>query len=369
MPTAPSYDDILTIGIGQAVEDRPELAFREGDYSLAVMDGAAAMGDMEIRLSAQATKETFLDGAEGDVLTALVDDRYNLQRIEATYAEVSLTFTRTSGGAGGTIDAGTRVRTGFNIKGEAQYFTTNVDQVVAGAANGPFTILATAEIAGSDGNVAADEITFIEDTLFDSTFSVTNAAEAGGGNGRESDAQLRTRARDFFRTLRRGTLAALEYGAKQVTTVRNSKAIEDDDTGEVTLTVSDEDGNSTMEMLSDVEIELENWRAPPAIISVVGGEQLPVSITYTLTVRDGYNVASRVDEFAAAVTNRMKKLNPGETFYLDMGTAALVSVAKEDVLNVVETEILIDGVSSPIEDIEPEANQTVRADTITVVAA
>lgn len=370
MAVAPSFDDIVEVGRAEIQAVRATLAFRDGDYSKAFVHGAGAMADMDIRYHAQGLKETFLDGAEDEVLTALVNDRYNIQRNEATFAQVSLTFERTSGGASGSIPAGTRVRTDFDTQGNAISFETDAVVNVPLADNGPFTVLATAVIAGPSGNVEVEEIEFIQDTLFDTTFSVTNEEQAAGGNSRESDPDLRTRARDFYRTLRRGTLAALEYGAKLVASVRNARATEDEDTGIVTVTVSDEDGNSTLEMISDVETEEENWRAGGSTLVVVGGTQKLVSIDYELECREGFNVAARADDFTAAVVNRMKRLRAGESFNLDMGTAALIAVAPDDVLKVTELAITVNGSPADVDDdVTATSTQVIRADVITVTAA
>jgi hypothetical protein len=69
-----------------------------------------AMADVVLRYAAQAFRDTFIDGAAGDALTALVDDHYNIQRDPATSSAVGdRAFARTSGGAGGTIAAGTTI--------------------------------------------------------------------------------------------------------------------------------------------------------------------------------------------------------------------------------------------------------------------
>ena len=284
------------------------------------------MADAAIRFNAQAFKETFLDGAEGDALTALVDDRYNIQRNAASEAEVSLTFTRTSGGAGFTYDAGSIVGTEFDEAGNTILFVLDADVVFPNASNGPISGTATAQATGRNGNAAAGTVTRLVDQATDTTMVVTNAATAGGGNDVESDPELRTRARNFWITLRRGTLGALEFGARQVASVRISRAIEDEDTGLVTLVVTDSDGNSTLQMVADVETEIENWRAAGSIVQVVGGQPLVVNVTGTLTVFDGVDATVLAPLVIDAITARMRKLRQGELLYLDTIKAAGIAV-------------------------------------------
>src|SRR4051812_37210694 len=109
MPVAPSFQDLLDLGQAEAQARRPDLAFIEGDITVAQLHGAAAMGDRVIQYAVEAFRDTFFGGAKADALTELVSDRTGIERKEATAATATVRFTRTSGGAGGTIPLGTRV--------------------------------------------------------------------------------------------------------------------------------------------------------------------------------------------------------------------------------------------------------------------
>lgn len=374
MPVAPSFQDLLTQGQAEAQARRPDLVFAEGDISVAQLHGAAAMADAVVRFAAQLFRETFIDGARGDALTTLVDDHLNVQRDPATAAQVVISLSRPyAGGAepGGTILAGTTVATDFDAAGRAVQFTTDSNVVFALAELGPKTVTATATITGTDGNVAAGAVSrVIDQPSFDPTFTVTNAAKAAGGNVEESDDQLRARARSFWVTLRRGTLAALEYGAKLVPEVRVAKAIEDVTTGDVTVYVTDADGNSTLQMVSDVTTELENWRCAGSNVVVAGGSQLLLDITISLVVSDGFDVEAYADAFAQAATTRISKLKVGETLYLDSLIAAVIGVAPDDVMDVEFDAITgTPGGALAIGDVTPTAIQVIRPGTMTVQAA
>lgn len=359
MPVAPSFTDLLDQFIAEAQAQRATLRFDDGNITEAQAHGAGAMADVVLRYAAQGVKETFLDGAAGDVLTARVDDRYNIQREPATSSAVTLRFTRTSGGAGGTIDAGTTVATVVDASGKEIRFTTDAPQVVGAAANGPFDIAATCTVTGPDGNVAAGLVTRIIDPLFDPTFTVTNPASAGGGNLEESDEQLRRRSRNFWLTLRKGTQAAIEQGARNVASVRIATATEDIDTGFVTVVVSDGDGNSTAEMIALVEAELESWRAAGACnFAIVGGQPLLLDVIGTMDVDDGIDRAVLAPLVNAAITARINKQRQGQPLYLDSLKAAAISV-DPDGIDAID-------LTTPTDTVTPAAYQVIRPGTISI---
>jgi len=372
MPVAPSFSDLVTQGQAEADARRPDLTFIAGDITLAQIHGSAAMADAVIRFAAQSFKATFLDGAVGDELTALVDDHLNIQRVLATPSQVTISVSRPAGLLpAGTILAGTTVATGFDANGDEIQFTLDANMVFGLGATGPLSGNATATISGRDSNVKANTITRVIDVpAFDATFTVANAATGGGGNDEETDEELRTRARQFFATLRRGTLAALEFGARLIPSVRVAKALEDLANALVTVRVTDSDGNSTAQMITDVQAELENWRCAGSIVSVLGGSQLLVDMTISLTVRAGFDVAAQAALLATAVENRVLKLLVGETLFLDSLIGSLIAVYPDDILDVTFNAITTTpGGAQPIADLVAGTSEVIRAGTITVLGA
>jgi len=371
MPVAPSFNDLLAQGMAEAQLRRGDLTFYDGDVTTAQLHAGAAMADAVIRYAAQAFRDTFLDGATGTALRTLVNDHLNIQAIEASQAEVVLTFTRTGGGAAGTILAGTEVATNFDANGNQVVFTTDSDLVFGLGVNGPLTVSATAQNAGPDGNVSAGTIQRILTSLWDPAFTVSNLLVAAGGNLAEDDDQLRERARAFYATLRRGTLATLEFGAKTVSTVRVATAIEDTSTGQVTVRVTDADGGSTAQMVEDVLLALEDYRAAGITVTVVGGTALLVSLDVVLQVRTGFNVAAVAGTIEDALTNRLNKQKVGEVLYLDSLVAAAIAPYPDDIFGVEFDVIMVGGVDVTVAaeaagSITPGDGQIMRADTVAV---
>ncbi len=369
MAVAPSFQDFLDVGTAELQARRSDLLVSDGDVTLAMVHAAAAMSDAVLRFAAQSFKDTFVDGARGDALTALVDDHYNIQRVPATAAQVTVSFSRTSAGAAGTIPAGTTVATAFDANGNQIQFTTDGAIAVGSGLNGPFDIVATATETGTDTNVIPTAIdSVVDQPTFDPTFAVTNTASAAGGNDAESDIDLRERARSFFSTLRRGTLAALEFGALTVPEVRVAVAVENTNTGEVTMRVTDADGNSTAQMIEDVLLALEDYRCAGSSVLVVGGTKLLTSLEVKVTdFRVGYSVAAAAADIQAAIEARLNKLRVGETLYLDMIVASAIAVSPDDIYNVTVNSITLNpGGVQPIADVVPGAAEVIRADSVVV---
>lgn len=365
MPVAPSFDDLLAQFEAEAQLVRPSLQFRDGDITVAQQHGAGAMADATIRYAAQGFKQTFIDGAEGDDLTALVDDHLNIQRQAATAAQVDVTFTRT-GSAAGTTPSGFTVGSAYDASGNSVTFTTNSPITWGAADHGPHIVTCTAAVLSRAGNVSPATVTRIVDSpLPDTSIACTNATFGAGGNDAESDPELRVRARNFWLTLRRGTLAALEEGALEVPAVRVARATEDITTGYVTLVVADSDGNSTAQMISDVETIEEAWRSAGVNVNVLGGTQLPVNFTATMVFRSGSGANSQIYAplVQTAVVGRLAKYAQGEIVYLDSLKAAAIAVDPD----VIEALLFaLNGDGSPFADIAPTVTQTPRSGTITI---
>jgi len=358
MPVAPSFDDLLAQYEAEALAARPTLQFLEGDVTQAHQHGSGAMADAVIRFAVQALKETFIDGAKGDKLTALCDDHLNIQRSEATTSQSTVTVTRTSGGAGGSLLAGFVVGSAFDSAGNTVLFTLDTTVTFGAADNGPHSVNVTAQLAGRSGNVAAATITRLISSPFDATIAITNPAVAAGGNDEETDDELKVRARLFWQTLRRGTLAALEFGALKVPRVRVSRATEDLGTGITTLVVTDSDGNSTAQMVSDTIAEIENWRAASSLVTIIGGTQLIVNVTGQLVAKIGIDTSVLGPVAAAAIVGRMNKQRQGETLFIDSIKAAGISVDPDAI------EALT--LTTPLADVVPLPAQVIRPGTVAI---
>lgn len=358
MAIAPTFDELEQIGRAEQILNRPDLQVQEGDVSEMLIKAAAAMADKCIEHSAASFKETFLDGASGQALTDLVNDHWNLQRIEAAEATGSQSFTRISAtGPAGSIPIGTVVATAINADGEDFRFVTDAALAFALNEQGPKSVGVTAQVAGRDSNVPTlGGIDRVIDTLFDS-FTTANDTLIVGGAPEESDPTLRQRAREFPSTLRRGTLAALEFGAKTIAGVAIASAFEDAN-GLVTVYVSDIDGNASAQMINDVQVELDlNWKCAGTVLTALGGTPVITDVDYSVTVRPGTNVAELEPVIEAAIAATMNKLKQGETLSLAQLQAAILNVDIDNITNA--------AINDPLADISPLNSQVIRPGVIT----
>lgn len=355
----PSASDLYEMARFELLRVRPDLRALPGDITDFVVSAAVAMGDLILGFAAQAIAETYLDGSAGDSKTRLARDHFGVERDEDIKALGTVTFSHVAGPTG-TIVAGTRVATTADDAGQFQVAVTDAN-LVFGAGDASLSVAATAQDPGRAGNVIAGAYNRTLDTLFATGFSVTNAERFAGGGEDQTDDELNEEVRAFNQTLRRGTFDALEFGAKQVPEVRVATAAENPVTGAATVFVTDSDGNSNAEMVNDVTIELEEWRAAGASVQVAGGEVIDQAISVSLTVRAGSSVSQLVDRVRDAIVAAVGRLRIGETLYRSLIQAAGRAVDQDNILEI--------DVIAPAANVAPTSNQIFRTSIALVTVA
>ena len=296
----------------------------------------------------------FLDGCEGEDLDRWGFDRYRLLRKGAAPARVPLLFSRPSGTTSGTIDAGRKFITGEGI----EYITTQA--ALFGTSTTAVKVFARAVQAGKDFQVGANAIRKPSaGTLFDPTITVTNPTPAAGGEPRESDDVYRERIRDFWRAMSKGTIGAIEYGARTVPGVESAFATEVTDNGMparlVQLFVSDSSGVSSPALETSVDIELEEWRGAGIFVLLSGGTpQIIDSLVLHLTFRAGVNTASLQLEVLNALVEYINSLGIGKTLYLANMKAVLTRFEAAGLIPTAGTFV------SPVGDVVPMPARTLR---------
>lgn len=373
MPST-SIQDFYSIGLAGAVSKNSKLAVNDGDISDMLIAAGAAMADFCDQERASDHLNTSVDGAEGDKLTELADDHYDIDRQPATAATVTQEFVRPfDAGAepAGTLSAGFEVSTPVDRVGGEVRFVLDSDLVWALGELGPKTVQATAIVAGPDGNV--DEVGRVSrmiDTAFDASFSTASTTVAAGGNLEESDEELRIRIRNHPKSFSRATKSALETGAKEVPEVRVASATEDTTNGNVTMSVSDNDGNSNAQMINDTILELENWRAFGIPIAVTGGLRVLVDMTIQLKLKDGAALTGLQTPVIDAISGEINKLIQGGFLYDTLWITAAKNIAPEIIDDVTITALSVGGVVQPLTDyLLTASNELLRAGTITVTSA
>lgn len=373
---APTYDDLYNAGKTEIILKRSSLGVRIGDLSDMLLSAAAAIGDRIVGYVAQAIVNTFLDGATGDDLTKLSADHWSIQREAATNATATVTFNRSGADATATtLPIGTVVATIKDSQGNEVDFITTAAASWAISTNGTRTVACQCTQAGVVGNLTGtNQLTrLISTPPGHGTYTITASTQPAGGAEIETDEALRDRVRKYPSTVRRGTFAAIEYGAIQTTGAGVAKATASSDaTGAIAVYVSDASGNSTGgtfivdptlvsdgTMTAKVAVELLNWAAAGALVSVTGGSIQTVNITVSLVVRLGVDVSQLITDVQAAINARVSKLSIGATLY------------KSDIINAVKAvdpDFIVDvAVVSPSVDTAPSTpGSLIRAGVITV---
>jgi uncharacterized phage protein gp47/JayE len=193
------------------------------DANAIVASGAvvadAVTGDL-IRLQAA----LYLDTARGSDLDRLVFDRYQLVRKGASPSVGQVEFTSPGpAGAGFDIPAGTQLRTT-----DGRTFATTASVAYPLGSSGPVVVPVQSQQAGLGEQARIGTITSIGGQISGavSGLAATNSLATAGADDEETDESLRDRAKRFYRTSVRGTLAAIEAGALAVPGIRVATAFE-----------------------------------------------------------------------------------------------------------------------------------------------
>lgn len=202
----------------------------EGSDVNLILAMIALGGEEVVNRAARALAGNFESTAQGRALDRVIFDRKGLTRIPATPAVGQIQLSRPTAGAGaGTVfgalpgndPAPTRIQTNQGIN----YILTQ--PAIFGAADlGPITVTAQAELVGLDNQVDANQAWTFVDTIFDETIIATNPITMSGAANEETDDRFRGRALNFFPTVRRGTLGAVQFGLESTPGIATASVVE-----------------------------------------------------------------------------------------------------------------------------------------------
>lgn len=373
----PTRDDYFQIGASEVLarsETRPqkerlsrEAVFTEGTDINIIIAACSAMADEATRQLATRMAALFLDSAEGEDLDRLVNDRFSpdVVRKQAAPALVPVTFSRAippSAGAAITYDVGAKLRTEQGTE-----FTLQEAASLGAGSTGPVTVQAQATLAGTGGNVSIGAITQIAGDNPDPTVTVTNLEPGSGGRNVESDQSLRDRARVFFTQARRGTLAAIEFGALTVDGVESASAFEELDvstglpTGNVSVAIADSNGQANTLLAEAVRDALLEFRAAGIVVDVLVTQPVFEEIRFqNISFQTGIDTRSAISQLKSLTVAAVNILSPGEPLTL----ALLYSLAKSIPGAIVPQS----AVALPAGDVVPNVQQVIktRLDLVTV---
>jgi hypothetical protein len=336
----------------------PAVIDTEGSDANIFVGVSAVVGDTVTRQLGYRAAALTLDGSEDEDLDRYVFDKSGGEVVRKG-ASAALTtvriFRATTTAGAGDIPAGTKIQTATG----ADYITTT------GASLGAGDITTRAEAraiqAGKASQVGRREIDRFSaiGLLFDATLQVTNDAASAGGEEVESDEVLRNRFRAYWKTVRRGVLRAIEFGATSVPGVTSAQAVEVLSEGGfpariVNLYIADSSGVASDALAQQVRISLNDYRGGG--IQVLISTSLPQTVTVQLrlTFKANVDTVTIADTVRAAVVNFINSIAVNGTLFV----ADLYSVLRrysEDGLIVTKDTIV-----APIGDLVPAIGQTLR---------
>lgn len=374
--TFPTRTDIFRAGRDEILSRNAllsaEAVERDGtDVNLLVASGAA-MGDKVTGQLVMVAAGLFLDSAEGQALDRLVWDRYGLVRKSAAPAQVNLQFSLpTPSGVSFTIPVGTIISTS-----DGTQFASVVAGSISAGSSGPIFIAATSLLAGANQQVKAGTLNNIVSQIPNSPngLVVTNNAASAGAADRELDSALRDRARRFWVTAQRGTLAAIETGALVVPGVVRANALEVLDGNNrpgrwVLLIIADSytDALANLNQTSPtysaqsqalavtVFNALNDVRCGGIFVQVQVAQVILLQIALSLTFAAGVDTVATANQAMAVVAAYTNQLDPGQTWVPADAVTALRQVAG---LIITGNEIAL-----PVGPVVPKTLQALRTTT------
>ena len=297
-----------------------------------------------------------LAGAEGEDLDRYAFDRYQLLRKGASPAKGTVRIFRTStiGGAR-VIPIGTVIvsNTGF------QYITTTT--ATLGVSDLTTSANVRAVEAGKATQAGANTLVTLQDPsgLFDKTMQVINDKTTAGGEDAEDDDVFRARIRDFWRTARRGILAAIVTGALTVPGVVSAQAFEvltvsSTPARLVQLYISDSTGVASDALASEVLSALDEFRAGGIQVLISTSMPLIVGVGLRLRFRANVDTLTLTDNIRNAIVEFINSLPVNGTLYiLDLGSVLRRFVSDGLIMD-------RDTIIAPVGDLVPSVGQTIR---------
>lgn len=369
MPDLPTRLDYYSIGrevvVQRSTKIDPAQVDIEGSDANLFVGIAAILADQITKQLAYRTASLLLDGSDDEDLDRYAFDRYNLTRKGASAARGAVTFTRTSVTAGaGTVPIGTKLRTDTGI----EYVTTTAASFASGDTSVSANVRAVQ--AGKATQVGQGAINRVAQPqlLWDATLQVTNLKVTAGGENAEDDETFRARVRDFWRTARRGILAAIEQGALTVEGVVSARATEaltgtGDPARVVFLYIADSSGVASDALAEEVKVALDEYRAAGIAVLISTSTPLIVDIQLRLAFTAGVDTRTLTDQIKAAVFEFVNSLAVnGPLYYGQLFSVLQRYVADGLVLDQAT-------IAAPVGDLIPPVGQTIRTTLANIAVA
>jgi uncharacterized phage protein gp47/JayE len=297
---------------------------------------------------------------------------FSLERLPASPASGTVTFSRFNSSVPALIPIGALVRTSDGT----ETFTVTEDSTAPGwsqAQNGyvigvgiaSLDVPVVAQTVGTPGNVQAGAISILASAL-SSVDGVLNATPFINGINAESDAALRLRFQSYMASLSRATLAAVESAITSVqqglsyTIQENQGASGMLQLANFLVVVDDGSGFPSNALLSMIQNAIEVVRPIGSTFSVFAPAVIQVDISLTITTDDSASITLLASPIVSAISTYVNALPVGTP--LPTSRVAQIAYTTSSVVNNV-TGVLLNGQNS---DITVQPSQVIKVGTVVV---
>jgi phage-related baseplate assembly protein len=305
--TSKTREEVLAVilEVAQAL-GLPVTAWQAGSVGREILEICAQAGSNFSVGSVVAASGGLLDYAEGDWLTLLAFELYDVTREEATFGTCTVTLTSVANVSYSLAAGDMRF---YNTRSGKTYTSSTGGTLAPGnITTQTLDVTIVADEAGSASNAAIDEISGIVTPLFGVT--ATNI-EILVGNAAETDAALRTRCRESLaKASPNGPSDAYNYFAKTATRSSDDSAIGvtrtnlDQGNGTVTVYVADASGPIDDADLADVDSSIQLNCVPTGFTAItVNATAVTVPIAATVYLRGTSSLS--VAQLTTLVTDRL----------------------------------------------------------------
>jgi uncharacterized phage protein gp47/JayE len=335
--------------------DPAQVDIEGSDVNIFVGIGAV-LADQIMKQLLYRTGALLLDGSDDEDLDRYAADRYSLPRKGASAARGACIISRLTTTAGaGTVPAGTKITSDANF----EYVTTTSASFASTDLSQPANIRAVQAGKASQIGPGALKRFAQPQNLWDSTLTVTNPLTTAGGEDAESDELFRQRVRDFWRTARRGILAAIEQGALTVEGVVSAQAVEAlEPSGNparvVYLYIADSSGVASEALAEDVKVALDDYRAGGIAVILVTSLPTLVNISLKLQFTAGVDTRTLTDQILAAIVEYVNSLPVNGTLLVSGLYSVLQRFASDGLI------VNQDTLQTPTGDLIPDVGATIR---------
>jgi hypothetical protein len=361
LPTRLDYFNLGAQFISQrATKIDAGMPYVQGSDANIVAGVGSILADAVTKQIGYSCSRLFLDGCFDEDLDRYIWDRYQQTRKGASAATTLLRLYRPNANAGaGTVPAGESILS----LGGTEYITTQPGNFGATVVDGVIVPVRAVQ-AGKATQVGANQLRRFKTPtdLFDPTLLCNNDSTSAGGEEREDDDTVKARVRQFWNTARRGTLAAIVFGAKTVAGVVSAEAVEalnpfGQPARVVNLYIADSSGVASVPLANLVSVALQDYRAGG--IAVIISTSIPFlqPVVLKLSFETGVDTVTLGGLVQAAIVEFINSLPVnGELYLVDLYSVLRRFVAQGLVQN--QSSIV-----SPIGDVVPAIGQTIRTTT------